>query len=322
MSKKYSLFLLIVIVFQLIIIFYLGIKIFLKRPRVIVTKAKNNALVLGSSSKLKYFSEPAPNSTIVDDVPWSKKKAVYTINGDSFNEVHNYEVGRLPKFFRIVTIGDSYTFGQFINTKDNWTELLESKLNILNCKNIKGFEVINLGVEDYDIQYSAERFKLRGQKYNPDLVIWFLKNDDFIAINEQIKPLENKIMKDNNLTYDSPKYLFDNNRYYPVGYESFKIYNLNHPENEVLKAQEQLLNDFGKQYSGSLLFITLNNSYVKHNKIMENIVKKRGQTFLIKVDLDNKNDSFPDTHPNELGSKKIANTIFDFLKFKLFNQCR
>lgn len=322
MNRKNLSVLFIVIVFQLILIFYLVGKIFLKKPRVIVTKIQNNALVRGLNSKLKYFSEPSPNSTIADIVPWSKKKVVYTINNDSLNEIHDYKFDKLPNFFRIVTLGDSYTFGQFINTKDNWTELLESKLNILNCKDINGFEVINLGVEDYDIQYSIERFKLRGQKYNPDLVIWFLKNDDFVSINEQIRPIENKIMKDNNLSYDSPKYLFDNNMYYPIGDKAYKIFSRNHPENEVLKTQEQFLNNFIKQYSGSLLFMTLNNSNAKHDRIMEDIVKKRSQTFLIKVDIDNIKYRFPDTHPNELGSTKIADTIFDFLKFWLFNQCR
>lgn len=321
MNKKSSLSLLIVIVFQLILIFYLTAKIFLKKPRVIVTKIQSNALVRGSDPKLKYFSEPSPNSIIVDVVPWGKKKVVYTINSDGLNEVRDYEVSKLSKFFRIVTLGDSYTFGQFINTKDNWTELLELKLNFLNCKDTQGFEVINLGVEDYDIQYATKRFILRGQKYNPDLVIWFLKNDDFVSINEQIRPFENKIMKDNNLSYDSPKYLFDNNMYYPIGDQAYKIFSRNYPENEVLETQKKFLNDFNKQYSGSLLFMTLNNSYEKHNRIMEDIIKKRSQTFLIKVDDDVKY-SFPDTHPNELGSKKIANTIFDFLKSQLFSQCR
>ena len=49
--------------------------------------------------------------------------------------------------FRIITLGDSFTFGMYINTKDNWTELLEDKLNSdMGCKNISMFEVINLGV--------------------------------------------------------------------------------------------------------------------------------------------------------------------------------
>ncbi len=321
MNKKYSLALLIIIAFQLVLIFYLVVKIFLKKPRVIVTKIQNDALIRRSGSKLKYFSEPSPNSMIEDVVPWSKKKVVYTINGDSLNEVRDYNIDRLSKFFRVVTLGDSYTFGQFINTKDNWTEILESKLNALNCKDIEGFEVINLGVEDYDIQYSIERFILRGQKYNPDLVIWFLKSDDFASINEQIKPFENKIMKDNNLSYDSPKYLFDNNIYYPIGQEAYEMFSQKHSENEVLKTQEQFFSDFNKQYFGGLLFMTLNDSYVKHNRIMEDIVKKRDQTFLKIVDVDNIKYRFPDSHPNELGNKKIADDLLDYLRSYILVQC-
>lgn len=31
----------------------------------------------------------------------------------------------------------------------------------------------------YDIEYAAHRYITRGLKYHPDLVIWFVKNDDF-----------------------------------------------------------------------------------------------------------------------------------------------
>ena len=120
-------------------------------------------------------------------------KAVYNINSDTFNERFDYEINKDDKTFRIITLGDSFTFGYIVDTKNNWTELLEDKLNQLHCANFDKIEVINLGVVGYDIQYSVERFKLRGKKYNPDLVLWLLKGDDFQEIKEIVQPKWNKM---------------------------------------------------------------------------------------------------------------------------------
>ncbi|VVA44121.1 conserved hypothetical protein [Candidatus Roizmanbacteria bacterium] len=159
MWNKKDVFFLVIIMLQLITIFYFGVKIIRNKSQgIIVTPIKKDAVVKGISSKLKYFYINNPDTTIEDIVPWTKEIVKYTINSDGLNETTNYLVDKPTNVFRIVTLGDSFTFGQFINTVDNWTELIEDKLQNLICKNISKFEVINLGTEDYDIQYSVEKF--------------------------------------------------------------------------------------------------------------------------------------------------------------------
>lgn len=123
------------------------------------------------------FYEPKPNIVDFGDENWLTFMPKYTINKDSLNEVKNYSVEKANGTFRIVTIGDSFTFGQFVNTKDNWTEQLEVGLND-RC-NDGEYEVINLGVHGYDLAFSAHRYERRGEKYDPDLILYLLKEDDF-----------------------------------------------------------------------------------------------------------------------------------------------
>lgn len=129
---------------------------------------------------LMNFYEPKPNIIDFGDENWLTFTPQYTINKDSLNEVQNYSVKKASDTFRIVTIGDSFTFGQFVNTKDNWTEQLEVSLNE-KCTDMT-YEVINLGVHGYDLAFSEYRYETRGEKYNPDLLIYLLKEDDFNEI--------------------------------------------------------------------------------------------------------------------------------------------
>lgn len=126
------------------------------------------------------FYEPKPNIVDFGDENWLTFTPRYTINEDSLNEVKNYSVEKPRDTFRIITIGDSYTFGQFVNTKDNWTEQLEVDLN-RKCRK-KKYEVINLGVHGYDLTFSEHRYDIRGEKYDPDLILYLLKEDDFSEI--------------------------------------------------------------------------------------------------------------------------------------------
>ena len=159
-----------------------------------VIRMNKESIYYNPFSKFKYFFEPVPN-TVEDSPKWIKwAKARYIINADSLNERFNYSVNRAPNTFRIITIGDSYTFGLFVDTKYNWSEILEDLLNEnLSCKNIKKIEVLNLGEFGYDIEYAIERYRIRGVKYDPDLVIWLLKDDDFFEINEIMREKEQLI---------------------------------------------------------------------------------------------------------------------------------
>jgi hypothetical protein len=147
-------------------------------------------------STLKNFYEPLPNIKAIE-IRDGVDKVVYRINADSLNEEKNYSVDKSPYIFRIIALGDSYTFGIGVPTPKNWVKILERMLNqSYRSQKYKKFEVINLGVDGYDIEYSVERFRLRGIKYNPDLILWFLNDSDFPQVNEIIIPIKQKLRKE------------------------------------------------------------------------------------------------------------------------------
>lgn len=145
--------------------------------RVVPIKKEN--LLFSPEVHLKYFYEPKPENVVTDDPDWLPQPVTYTINADSLNDRYSYTTGKPSDVFRIITLGDSFTYGQYVNTKDAWPEQLEDMLNSRSCSKDKKFQVLNLGVYGYDVQYIAHRYALRGVKYHPDLIIWFESGTGF-----------------------------------------------------------------------------------------------------------------------------------------------
>ena len=160
-------------------------------------KLDKNNYSISANENLKHFYEPNPNTIISDQPEWLKEKVTNIINSDSLNERYEYEINKPDSTYRIITLGDSFTYGLYVNTEENFSEILEDKLNLkLKCKDIPKFEVINLGVAGYDLSYAIERFRKRGNKYNPDLVIWLINFWNFEIINELQIPLYKELRKE------------------------------------------------------------------------------------------------------------------------------
>lgn len=254
------------------------------------------------SDEFTYFYEPRENLTIETHEDWLPYVSTYTINSDSLNERFEYEEQKKEGVFRIITLGDSFTYGSYVNTKDNWTEVLEDSLNSKKkCPQIRKFEVINLGVGGYDAAYEVERYKLRGTKYQPDLIIMLIV--DFMRITE---------------------YRMEHTKTYsPTQIAEFQKKGAFHPGQE----EDQRLSDevrikyqypqYGKLfslYSGKVLIV----DHEKNNKgkdFFEKLRKKYPRLVYIKTTLPfiEKSTSLPDGHPNKDGHKAIADNIFQYI---------
>jgi lysophospholipase L1-like esterase len=150
-------------------------------------------LINSPSSELKYYFEYQPSKDVDFKPDWATEKVTYTINADTLNERYNYPVKKPPNTYRIITLGDSFTFGVGVNTKDNWPEQLEDMLNkSLPCGPTKKIEVINLGMGSYGVEYISHRYLTRGVKYNPDLIMWFESDSGFDRINELFETYREK----------------------------------------------------------------------------------------------------------------------------------
>lgn len=78
--------------------------------------------------------------------------------------------------FRIIVLGDSFTFGHGVSDNEAYPNQLEFVLN--QAKQSKKYEVLNFGVDDYNTQQEFALLKMRGFAYNPDMIIiGFYYND-------------------------------------------------------------------------------------------------------------------------------------------------
>lgn len=283
-----------IVLIELAVMAYIGIRLMHKmnyNPFI----AKSRPEVKGAGS-FRYFRQKEPNKTIYTDVEWSEKMIVNTINADGLNERFNYSVKKPVKTFRIVALGDSFTYGLNIDTEDNWTEILEDKLNNeLECSKYDNIEVINLGVSGYDIPYEVEMYGRNGQKYHPDLLVWMLVDNNRIL--DVVNPLIEKCLeslpeaerKDDRCWKDSTRLI---NRQY---------------------ADDYLGRQFAKisgYYDREIIAVDIDNAH-------KNILKISGKTeglYVLNLEYSGSEEiRLPDYHPNTEGHKYFAKQIYNYI---------
>lgn len=258
------------------------------------------------SGDLKYFYEPLANT--VDEVhrDWLTYISKYTINSDSLNERFDYSVNKDPGTFRIITLGDSFTFGANVSTAANWTELLEKELGIMSlCKKEK-FEVINLGMGGYDPTYETERFVKRGKKYNADLILMFLTDPyrDTEAIINLAKSYDKSFEDDKDGT--------------KAWARAYGVWRKSLDTNKMREKQMKALIRLRSEYAGQIIIILMKkrtNMYVF--KYVFDFIENYSNTKIVEIinTIENQNLRFNnhDIHPNKEGHKKIMEEILEYL---------
>lgn len=280
--------LILVVSIQLILILSLAIVIHNKYSQVLGTSINilsKKELTFPNNPTFKYFYENTPDSTESSNLAWfglPNENYTISINSSGFNQLSNYSIEKPQGTYRIITIGDSYTYGSDVNTKDNYPSQLEKKLNSdLKCKNISNFQVINLGVPGYDIPYTVERYRIRGQQYNPDLVLWFLIGDDFKRYNEELLPREKALENQLKESGEYSKLISQKNYYYAWTKVKDEILSEAGGEDNMLKMQEKSMEDINKFYTGRLLVFALDDPFTDSTSLsmLKDFTKKRKNTY-------------------------------------------
>src|SRR3989344_2126188 len=138
-----------------------------------IARINKKDLIFPANSEFKYYTELESSIDSTEERPWDGIVAHYHFNQDGLNDRFDYDTLKKKDTYRIITLGDSFTFGHYVDTASNWTELLEILLNENPiCTNKYKFEVINLGNRGFDIPYIVKRYNDKGLKYHPNLIIW------------------------------------------------------------------------------------------------------------------------------------------------------
>jgi len=313
------------IIFQVVIILTLVVGIFQnirQNPTHLYKDPLNKiALTPNKNSKLQFFYEINP-SQIQNINPWIPYRAKYSINNDDLNETKNYPIKKSVNSVRIVTLGDSFTFGLYVDTKYNWPEQLEVLLNSDNkCAKSHSYEVINLGVPGYDIQYALERFKLRGIKYNPDLVLWFIKDGNMLQLNDKMLGYEKEIKSQLEKSGEFDKLVKAGDSYPSWDRAMRTIQNKYTPET-ILSYQKSYLKSLNDIYKNRLLIFTYPETNTTYKNLLKNFINDRPNSAYFDEITDTNRDSSlyftSDMHPNSKGYKMIAMDLLQFLKKKYF----
>lgn len=284
------------------------------------------SVVFSADKNLDNFYSLKPNYSDIQSYLWLPHKTVQSYNKEGFNDLKDYNITKPINTYRIIALGDSYTFGAFVDTKENWTELLESKLNNMKCNNFSKFEIINLGVSGYDIQFAAHRFVMDGAIYQPDLILWFLKNDDFLEIRNLTSQIKNQYIKDHQQEWKNNP-LKINTDAYRLGEQLL----LNrYKEADIIDYQISALNSINKIYNKQVLVFDY---FPLDNKILpqlNNFIKNQKfwsfdyePTNKLNQDYNRLYSFYPnDSHPNQEGHKMIADMVFNYLISKNIVPCQ
>jgi lysophospholipase L1-like esterase len=275
-------------------------------------------IVKEPKEELKWFYEPKPNSKP------KKPDYIVSINSDGLNELVDYPVENQEGTFRIIALGDSFTYGLGVNTQDTWPKQLEARLNNQTsvCKSEYKFEVINLGVYGYDIKYVVERFRKRGIKYDPSLVLWFIPPGDFLRINELALPVGEKCRANESLEDRNIDKNKGTNSCF--GKAIREIYSQVGNE-KMINYQKNAFREINNYYDGTLVLMGYSdtfNGYVARKVIDDFINTREGILTYDGINNLSDEDLLPNLHPNSKGYALMTNKIYDYLVKEKLVPCK
>lgn len=267
-------------------------------------------MMFPSDTNLRYYYELQPNTQKEEDFSYMRLSGIviHTINSDGLNERRDYTLVAPSRTFRIVTLGDSFTEGAFVETSKNYSEVLEDMLNAqLRCKNIDYYEVINLGVAGYDMQYNLERFKRKGMKYHPDLVILWTDENDYISNNEKYYELSSKW----NPTIEAPDIVSmykSQGDFSPEANAIWYKFNTLYDRNDLITEELSYLRELLSIYTEPMIIFSLKTIPMDIRQSIQLLAHNRNNTYFF-PEVPSPYDKFPDYHPSPLGHEQFAQLL-------------
>ncbi|MEO0618385.1 MAG: SGNH/GDSL hydrolase family protein [Pseudomonadota bacterium] len=105
------------------------------------------------------------------------RTSTVTINQHGWNSTKPYyRLSPPPGRVRVAVVGDSYVHGAFIDTRDGFPELLETKLNE---RGLQSVEVLRFGMDGAPLSQYLHMLRKEVSAYRPDVVVIPLIHNDF-----------------------------------------------------------------------------------------------------------------------------------------------
>lgn len=167
-----------------------------------------------------------------DDLKWTRENVILNRFGYRDREFDLIDKQK----YRIYSLGDSYTYGWYINNLlDTYPKQLEKKLN---DKYSQGVEVINASRPGFNLKDSVERLESEGLIFSPDLVTFGINIFDITDKSFSPKYIKNELIQNSRLYHLTFGNLERIKIAAKVNDLILKTYSDNSPQ--LKKAQEQL----------------------------------------------------------------------------------
>lgn len=266
-----------------------------------------------------YYYDLPSNDVQTDSASWLPKPVRYTYNNDGMNDRYNYTEVKPPGTVRIITLGDSFDFGMWVDTSQNFSELLEDALNAKKpCSNVTNYEVLNLGAPGYDLRYEYHRYTDKGAKYHPDIVIWFMRDENYYMNSDAYLSREAYYKTQLEATGAAQRlHVSATDRFAPSELAFNEILGsylglslqgkLNYIQPEV-----SAISGWRAQYDPQLIIVTTTENEAMYKDLMNDFASSHKRTSYIEVS--NVETYSPhDYHPDTRGHKTIADALYSFL---------
>ena len=130
----------------------------------------DNAVLYRKSPTRRYELRPGVDQTV------DTARIRIRINADGFRDDLDYAPAKPPGTFRIVVLGDSFTFAGKVPLDGTMPKRLEERLR--DADPSRRYQVLNLAVPGYNTAQEAGALEEAGLRYQPDLVlVAFVLND-------------------------------------------------------------------------------------------------------------------------------------------------
>jgi len=126
-----------------------------------------------------------PDIDVIDKGPLIRLEPVRVkTNSEGLREDEEHSIEKPEGTTRIAFVGDSVTFGMYVEQSEAFPHLIETMLN----NELDGtYETLNFGVPGYNTHQEMEQIKIKVLDYNPDIVVLTFVLKDFKA--DQPSPL-------------------------------------------------------------------------------------------------------------------------------------
>jgi hypothetical protein len=145
-----------------------------KRPRrlrkvvvnsIVLILSLAGALLVAEFFASRILSRPGPHTV---EAHFRQPKLIY--NSLGFRDFE-YPEQKLPRQFRIIAAGDSFTQGGGVNFDDTYPKKLERYLNYMGNIEKITYQVMNMGVPGRSTNQEVDLIKEQSARFDPDLII-------------------------------------------------------------------------------------------------------------------------------------------------------